>query len=168
MKFQRFILLGVITLVHCTPVSEKIPLSPRVNHVMLYVSDLNSSIEFYSRAFGLEVTNRLKSLRIEQPDGSMSSVEIDLAFLKFPGQDFVYEMAEGVVEDSIGRPSHFQHVGFDVEDIETALQMALDAGGELVSPVRLVEGNNVAAKTAFVKGPDGEFVELMQMISGEF
>ena len=76
----------------------------------------------------------------------MSSVEIDLAFLKFPGQDFVYEMGEGVVEDSNGKPSHFQHVGFDVEDIETALQRALDAGGELLSPVRLVECNSVKPK----------------------
>ena len=38
------------------------PLSPRFNHVMLTVANLDSSVAFYTRAFDLEVTQRITCL----------------------------------------------------------------------------------------------------------
>ena len=143
-------------------------LSPRFNHVMLYVSDLDTSIAFYTRAFDLEVTNRIDSLTVVEADGSEAHRPVRMAFLKFPGQEFVFELSEQAVE--AGGPSPFyQHLGVDVADIEAAATRAQAAGGRDFSGIRTVRApGGVEARNAFFRGPDGELVELMQMMAGEF
>ena len=49
------------------------PPSPRFNHVMLTVANLDSSVAFYSRAFDLEVTQRITSLTVTRPDGAAAA-----------------------------------------------------------------------------------------------
>jgi catechol 2,3-dioxygenase-like lactoylglutathione lyase family enzyme len=143
------------------------PLSPRFNHVMLTVANLDTSIAFYTTAFDLKVTQRLSSLTITRPDGSTATVDVKMAFLKFPGQDFVFELAERKVQDD-GITPVFQHVGVDVTDITAAAERVKAAGGRNFTGISQVDGQGVKAKTAFFKGPDGENVELMQMMAGEF
>jgi len=43
-----------------------------------------------------------------------------------------------------------------------------DIGAEVLVPIRLIKAEGVEAKQAFFKGPDGEPIELMEIISGEF
>ena len=143
------------------------PLSPRFNHVMLTVANLDSSVAFYTRAFDLEVTERITSLTVTRADGSTAAHEVKMAFLKFPGQDFVFELAERKVSDD-GISPVFQHVGVDVLDIDVAAERVKAAGGQGFTGIAVVEGQGVKAKTAFFKGPDGENVELMQILSGSF
>ena len=143
------------------------PLTPRFNHVMLTVANLDSSIAFYTRAFDLEVAQRISSLTVTKPDGSSAVREVKMAFLKFPGQEFVFELAERKIEDD-GITPVFQHVGVDVMDIESAAERVKAAGGQGFTGIAIVEGQGVKAKTAFFKGPDGENVELMQIMSGNF
>jgi catechol 2,3-dioxygenase-like lactoylglutathione lyase family enzyme len=161
------ILIGIVMLALLSLTSSKKD-SPRFNHVMLYVSDLEKSIQFYTTAFDLEVTNRLNSLTLERPDGTTSTVEVKMAFLKFPGQKFVYELSEQPELESPQGTALFQHVGVDVEDIDVAFKKMHEAGGEFLSSVKLVKANGVSAKNAFFRGPDGEIIELMELVSGEF
>lgn len=142
-------------------------LSPRFNHVMLTVANLDSSVAFYTSAFDLKVTQRLTTLRITRPDGTTAEREVKMAFLKFPGQEFVLELAERKVADD-GISPVFQHIGVDVTDIVSAAGRVRAAGGKDVAGIAVVEGDGVKAKTAFFKGPDNENVELMQVVSGEF
>ena len=144
-----------------------VPLSPRFNHVMLYVSNLDSSVAFYTRAFDLDVAQRITSLTVTRPDGSTAAREVKMAFLKFPGQEFVFELAEREVEDD-GISPVFQHVGVDVTDIDAAAERVKAAGGQGLNGIAIVEAQGVKTKTAFFKGPDGENVELMQILSGTF
>jgi len=144
------------------------PLQPRFNHVMLYVSDLDASIAFYTRAFDLKVAQRIDTLRVTRPDGSEMIRATRMAFLKFPGQDFVYELAERRVQDD-GTSPFFQHVGVDVADIDRAAARVQAAGGRDFSGVSTVRtSGGTVAKNGFFKGPDGELVELMQVVRGEF
>ena len=148
---------------------ENSPVSPRLNHVMLYVSDLETSVDFYTRAFDFEVSNRIKKILVLQDDGSEVTREVNMAFLKFPGQDFVYELSEQPIDSSWNnQKALFQHVGVDVEDIESAFTRVSQAGAEVVVPVRSVQADELKAKQAFFRGPDGEILELMEMIAGEF
>ncbi|MEQ8331233.1 MAG: VOC family protein [Longimicrobiales bacterium] len=143
-------------------------LSPRFNHVMLYVSDLDASIAFYTQAFDLEVTQRIDALTVVGPDGSESRATVRMAFLKFPGQEFVFELSEQEVP-AAGASAFYQHVGVDVMDIEAAAERALAAGAREYSGVRTVRTDGgVVARNAFFRGPDGELVELMEMVAGEF
>jgi catechol 2,3-dioxygenase-like lactoylglutathione lyase family enzyme len=143
------------------------PVSPRFNHVMLYVASLDSSVAFYTRAFDIDVSQRIASLTITRPDGSTATREVKMALLKFPGQDFVFELAERKVADD-GITPVFQHVGVDVKDIDAAAERVKGAGGQGFNGIAIVEAQGVRTKTAFFKGPDGENVELMQILSGTF
>lgn len=170
MKFKTtFLILPLVVILSCTHTNSHQALSPRINHVMLYVSNLENSINFYTHAFDLQVTNRLDTLIAVQPDGTEMARTVTMAFLKFPGQDFVFELSEHVADTS-SRPTAFlfQHVGVDVLSIEAAYKRAIDAGAKELVPVRKVKAKGIEAKQAFVGGPDGERIELMQIISGEF
>lgn len=145
-----------------------VPLQPRFNHVMLYVSDLDASIAFYTRAFDLTVSQRIDTLRVTRPDGSEAARAVRMALLKFPGQDFVFELAERRVQDD-GTSPFFQHVGVDVADIEAAAARVQAAGGREFSGLSTVRtSGGTTARNGFFKGPDGEMVELMQVLRGEF
>ncbi len=167
MKLFRFSCI-LILFYSCSNPEDK-PLSPRVNHVMLYVKDVDASVNFYTQAFDLQQTNKLTQLKVTKADGSELVRNIEIVFLKFPGQDFVYEIGQNSNPlDSMIRGTLFQHVGIDVSDIEAALQRAIEAGGILVAPVQTVSTKDINVKQAFLQGPDGEMIELMQMITGEF
>jgi catechol 2,3-dioxygenase-like lactoylglutathione lyase family enzyme len=134
---------------------------------MLYVSDLEASIAFYTEAFDLQVSDRLDTLTLVGEDGSETPAPVRMAFLRFPGQDFVLELSEQNVEDD-GTSPFFQHVGVDVTDIEAAAARVQRAGGRDFSGVRTVRAHDLMARNAFFLGPDGEQVELMEMVQGEF
>lgn len=144
------------------------PLTPRFNHVMLYVGDLEASIAFYTKAFDVRVTQRIDTLRVTRPDGSEATNAVRMAFLRFPGQDFVLELAERRVPNA-GPAPFYQHLGVDVADIEAAARRVQTAGGRDWSGISTVRTNRgPVARNGFFKGPDGEMVELMQLVQGEF
>jgi catechol 2,3-dioxygenase-like lactoylglutathione lyase family enzyme len=169
MTCKIYIINLLFILFSCNKTILSKAVSPRINHVMLYVSNLEKSIGFYTRAFDLQVTNRLDTLIATQPDGTVLVRPVKMAFLKFPGQDFVFELAEHSADTThIPVAFLFQHVGVDVVDIEAAFKRAREAGAPELTPIRKVSAKGIEAKQAFVGGPDGERVELMQIISGEF
>ena len=149
--------------------AREAPLSPRFNHVMLVVSNLDSSITFYTAAFDLQVAQRITELRVAGPDGTPTARPVKMALLKFPGQEFVLELAERPAPASDGPAPYYQHLGVDVRDIEAAAERVRKAGGRDPSPIQTVStsGGSVA-KNMFFRGPSGERLELMQMVSGEF
>lgn len=157
--------LAALTAFAARPTAE---LSPRFNHVMLFVSDLEASIEFYTTAFDLEVTQRLDALERVQPDGSVAVSPVRMAFLKFPGQEFVLELSEQAI--TVEGPGRFyQHLGIDVVDIEAAADRVQEAGARNFSGIREVRAPDAArVLNAFFVGPDGEQLELMQLLEGEF
>ncbi len=143
-------------------------LSPRFNHVMLYVADLDASIDFYTRAFHVRVTQRLDELTVVAADGTESQRSVRMAFLKFPGQEFVLELSEQQLAAD-GPAPFYQHLGIDVPDIEAAATRVQEAGARDFTGIQTVRATGgIVAQNAFFRGPDGEILELMQMIEGEF
>jgi hypothetical protein len=108
-------------------------------------------------------------LEITQADSTFSR-NLKIAFLKFPGQDFVFELAERPGNIKVtNQPGLFQHVGIEVKDILIAFQRVLNAGGKITTQVRKVRTNSgLEIKQAFFKGPDEEQIELLQVISGGY
>ncbi len=164
MKLLKLLLVFVIL----TSCESKQATSPRFNHVMLSVSDLEASVKFYTSGFDLQITNQLKKIEVFNDDGTTLSRDVNMAFLKFPNQNFVLELSEtpGINYES---PSPFyQHLGIDVKDIESAFKRLQDIGAKVMVPIRQVKADGVEAKQAFFYGPDGEPIELMEIISGDF
>jgi len=58
MKIKLIIIGLIITTFSCNSGSgKKELLSPRFNHIVLYVSDMETSVKFYTTAFDLKVSN---------------------------------------------------------------------------------------------------------------
>ena len=142
--------------------------SSRFNHVALEVSNIEKSIEFYSTAFGLTLTKRIKQLEKIDTDGKVTNFDVNLVFLKFPDQNFVYELSEKLKTDSLVQSPLLKHIGIDVKNIEKAFNKAVSLGAEIISPIQFDRANDIEAKQAFIRGLDGEVIELLQIISGEF
>ena len=169
MKATAFTIVSilVVAVLSFTAFTErKSALSPRFNHVMLYVSDLDASIEFYVKALNVSVTGRVNEIRRITEDGESVS-NVRMAFLKFPGQDFIFELSERTVEGATASP-HFQHLGIDVRDIESASRRFAEAGGKDFSGINHLRANDIEVKNCFFTGPDGEQIELMEVLKGEF
>lgn len=144
-------------------------LTPRFNHVMLIVSNLDSSVTFYTTAFDLHVAQRINELRVTGATGSQSARPVKMALLKFPGQEFVLELAERPAPSTTSPAPFYQHLGVDVQDIAAAAERVRRAGGRDPSAIQTVStSSGTVAKNMFFRGPSGELVELMQIVSGEF
>ena len=166
MKIFYLSLVSILMLISCQP---KAAVSPRFNHVVIQVSNMEKSVDFYTRAFDLKVTNdKLKHVVYTLEDGTKKERDINVVLLKFPNQNFVYEMSEVAEHDTDINFAIFHHVGIDVRNIKKAFDRATKAGAEVLVPIRLVQTSGIETKQAFLKGPDGEVIELMQIISGEF
>ena len=149
--------------------AKKAPLSPRFNHVNLVVSNLDSSITFYTAAFDLQVAQRITELKVTGANGTTTPRSVKMALLKFPGQEFVLEMGERPPTAPPVPPPYYQHLGVDVRDIEAAAERVRKAGGRDLTPINTVTtSTGTIAKNMFFRGPSGELVELMQIVSGEF
>tara|TARA_R110002073_G_scaffold59420_2_gene149752 strand:- start:8077 stop:8559 length:483 start_codon:yes stop_codon:yes gene_type:complete len=159
MKVFYLLLISLLMITSCEP---KEPISPRFNHVVIQVSNMEKSVNFYTNAFDLKVTNdSLKHVVYTLEDGMKKERDVNVVLLKFPNQDFVYEMSEVAEYDNSTNFDKFHHVGIDVRNIKSAFKRAVEAGAEVLVPIRLVQTNGIETKQAFLKGPDGEVIELM-------
>ncbi len=147
-------------------VAEEIP---RFNHVVLYVTDMERSIAFYSDALGLENHQRIDELTIKDKSGSQNVVPVNMILMRLPGSRFIFEMIENPsAYDSTTAHSHYQHVGIEVADIEESLNRAVSNGAMEATPIRTIYAGDIVTKTVSFKGPDGEQIEFMQMLEGDY
>jgi lactoylglutathione lyase len=120
-------------------------------HSMIRVLDEARSVDFYRRAFGLDVAQRL-----DFPD-------FTLVYLSNPETDFELELTVNK-----GRTEPYQlgdgygHLAFSVDDLD-AEHARLTAEG--LAPRKLVDfapGGEVIARFFFIADPDGYQIEVLQ------
>ena len=153
----------------CQVIAQNQQAPPAFNHLYLAVHNIDSSLKFYTKAFDLKVTDHFNQLEVTQADSSFKR-SVKIVFLKFPGQDFVFELAERVDPNDTTRQGNlFGHVGVEVKDISAAVQRGIDAGGKLAIPIRRVRtSSGLEIKQAFLRGPDGESIELAEIVAGNY
>jgi len=117
----------------------------KVLHKSFVVEDLSESTKFYEN---LGFTKRTE---FEKEDGAKASL-VRL-------NDFELELWEIRGKDSKYYPIK-DHIAFEVDSVELELQRLQDMGCEVITP--LTPGNTVKCY-AFVKAPDGQIYELVEM-----
>ncbi|MFP3920497.1 MAG: VOC family protein [Dichotomicrobium sp.] len=120
-------------------------------HMMIRVLDEARSVDFYDRAFGLKVADRLDFdnftlVYLRNPENDF---EIELTINK--GQTEPYDLGNG-----------YGHVAFAVDDLEAEHARFTEAGFEPRKIVEFAPAGEVIAKFFFVADPDGYQIEVLQ------
>ncbi|WP_299848374.1 VOC family protein [uncultured Roseovarius sp.] len=120
-------------------------------HSMIRVLDEARSLDFYSRAFGLEVADRLdfENFTLVYLSNSESTFELELTVNK--GQSEPYDLGNG-----------YGHFAVLVEDLESEHARFEEEG---LTPRKIVEfapDGKLVGKFFFVADPDGYEIEVLQ------
>ena len=123
----------------------------KVIHAMFRVLDEVRSVDFYKKAFGLDVAERLDfdSFTLVYLKNPSADFEIELTVNK--GREEPYDLGDG-----------YGHVAFCVEDLDSE-HARFEAEG--LSPRKIVEFERDGALLArffFVQDPDGYQIEVLQ------
>ena len=124
----------------------------RYLHTMLRVGDLQRSIDFYTKGFGMKELRRR-----DVPDGKYT-----LAFVGYGDEDSntVLELTYNYGTDKYDTGDAFGHLAIGVPDVAAATETLRAAGAKVTrepGPVKF--GTTVIA---FVEDPDGYKIELVQ------
>ncbi|MGI9331422.1 MAG: VOC family protein [Gammaproteobacteria bacterium] len=115
-------------------------------HTMVRVTDLDKSLDFYSKQLGL------RELRRWDDEGGRYT----LVFLAAPGDETAcIELTHNWDPEEYGEGRNFGHLAYQVEDIYATCKRLLDQGVTINRPPR-------DGRMAFIRSPDNISVELLQ------
>ena len=120
------------------------------HHLSIKVRDLNASIKFYT-ALGF-------TERFSWGEAPKRTVLLDT------GDGNYFEISQGDPEKTHG-DGIFRHIALRADDCAAALEAARAAGAEVTvetKDVTLSTNPPTPIRIAFLKGPDGELIELFQ------
>ena len=117
-------------------------------HTRMRVSDLEKTIDFYQKVFGLEVTRRHES-----PRGSK------LVFLAVPNSDEEIELTYFPGSGSVEVQEDLMHLAFEVEDMNAFADHIKSVGYEFSDGPTV---SSSGSTFAFVDAPEGYEVEIIE------
>lgn len=120
-------------------------------HAMIRVLDEARSVDFYARAFGLRVADRLDfdSFTLIYLSNDETGFELELTVNK--GRAEPYQLGDG-----------YGHIAVSVADVD-GLHARLESAG--LAPRKLVDfrnGDRLVARFFFIADPDGYQIEVIQ------
>jgi catechol 2,3-dioxygenase-like lactoylglutathione lyase family enzyme len=145
----------------------------RINHVSFVVSDIERSVEWYSRHLGLEVATRQRqdndyTRRLVGVPGAVLEVAL-LRLSKGIGNGPIVELIEYVTPkgDRLAAAVNdvgATHLAFEVDDLNSLYaELSGEPGVDFhTSPVAIEEGVNKGGWTCYLNDPDGNKLELHQ------
>jgi len=121
----------------------------KILHTCLNVSDMDRSIEFYTKQVGLQFVNRRE---IKQNNA-------EIAFLK-DSDVGALELTHWRDKKSLAEGDNFDHIAFETENIEAKVAELRSHGVTIAMEPYSLQGST--SKIAFIKDPDGNWLELIE------
>ncbi|KHT64418.1 lactoylglutathione lyase [Photobacterium gaetbulicola] len=119
-------------------------------HTMIRVSDLETSIAFYTKVLGMQVLDRFEN----------TEYRYSLVFVGYDKNGPTIELTYNWDTDSYELGTGFGHLALGVDDIYQTCDQIKAAGGNVTrEPGPMLGGTT---HIAFVKDPDGYAIELIQ------
>ncbi|MEL6897164.1 MAG: VOC family protein [Planctomycetota bacterium] len=122
-------------------------------YTILYVQDVANTLDFYTRAFGLE-----RGLLHES--GDYGELKTGTTKLAFSSLKLMRELGKSPKQPDAAAPAF--EIAFETTEVAGALQRAIDAGAELVQPVEQMPWGQ---ETAYVRDRDGFLVEICSPVN---
>ncbi|UCH03164.1 MAG: VOC family protein [Candidatus Bathyarchaeota archaeon] len=130
-------------------------------YVGIRVTDLQKSIEFYTKLLGMKVTNRRKFVHwdgeIVNLESENGNVYLELNYYE-PGSRFDTEYLVGEGLD---------HLAFTVENLDQTLEEARSLGYPIVLELKDESFNIQGNRWAYVEDPNGIWIELFTPSSAD-
>jgi lactoylglutathione lyase len=123
----------------------------RILHTMLRVTDLQQSIDFYTRILGMKLLRQK-----DYPEGRFT-----LAFLGYGPEEehSALELTHNWDQDSYDLGNAYGHIAVEVDNVYAACNDIKANGGEVVREAGpMKHGSTILA---FAKDPDGYMIELL-------
>ena len=133
----------------------------RLDHVAMRVVDLDSTIEFYQKAFNFELKTRWETMTLGSGEDA-KTVDMHGAMLQDDNGGIIEIFGDGDANQRQPFQQPINHFGLKVSNINATYNQALQAGAMAVTPPTEVSAQGMSATIAFVLGPDGERIELIQ------
>ncbi|MDI7276317.1 MAG: VOC family protein [Anaerolineae bacterium] len=125
----------------------------KVEHAGIHVRDLDRSIRFYTEVLGLRLRKRVRL-----------NETTELAFLPLGESEIELICKSG--EYTFAREGIVNHLAFRVDDVAGMLDHLRRHEVELIHE-QPVSPENLGARIAFFRGPDGEKLELFEAAEEE-
>ena len=120
-------------------------------HMMIRVFDENKSVDFYRKAFGLEVADRF------------DFDSFTLVYLRNPENDFEIELTVNKDQDApYTHGDGYGHVAFAVDDLDAEHERVKALGLEARDIVEFNRDGSLMARFFFMQDPDGYKIEVLQ------
>lgn len=120
-------------------------------HSMIRVLDEKRSVEFYGKAFGLDVADRLERETFTLVYLSNAEGEFELELTINAGRDVPYALGEG-----------YGHLAFSVSDLDSEHARFTELGLAPGKISEFVVNDALYARFFFVTDPDGYKIEVLQ------
>ena len=121
----------------------------RLLHTSVTVKDMDQSIAFYTKHFGMELVSRR-----EIPQNNA-----EIAFLGLKGTDHRIELTWWKDKKDYAEGDQLDHLAFGTADVKEEVEKLRKAGVEIAEPYSLGPGSS---EIAFVNDPNGIWLELIQ------
>lgn len=129
----------------------------KLGYTIIYVADVEASIAFFERAFGLV-------RRFVVPSGDYGELETGATALGFARHDLA---RDSVGRDYLAAADSPLPLGLEIalvtDDVAAAVERAVAAGAE---PINAPKTKPWGQTVAYVRAPDGMLVELCSPVSG--
>ena len=124
-------------------------MSFRFHHVHIICSDLEKMIHFFTEPLGAKLMERKK---FGGADGATLDLKGTHIYLRIAREN------DNLIKDPSAATYGYNHIGFEVDDIETTYQELSKRGYVFSLPPKNIGGHSIA----FLKGPDNISIELLQ------
>lgn len=144
------------------------------HHANINVSDLDRTLDFYTRVLGLKVVDETEFAGDEFTQGTgLSGAKIRAAFLEAPNSSTILEVFQYVAPDSRPIPQNASpndigvgHICFQVDDIDQSYEKLSKRGIKFVSPPVTISKEHpkgAGARFCYFHDPDGILIEILQL-----
>jgi catechol 2,3-dioxygenase-like lactoylglutathione lyase family enzyme len=129
----------------------------RFGYTIVYVPEVQTALDFYTRAFGFEQ-------RFVSPDGSYGELDTGTTTLSFASEALGdSHFAHGFLRHSLANPPFGTELAFTTPDVDATVTAALDAGAQLLVAA---ETKDWGQTVAWVRDPNGVLIEICTPIEG--
>lgn len=120
-------------------------------HTMIRVLDEDKSVSFYSRAFGLDIAERIdfESFTLVYLRNAETDFEVELTINK--GRTEPYDLGDG-----------YGHLAVSVDDLDAEYARFQQLGFKVGRLVDFKNGDQPVGRFFFVEDPDGYKIEVLQ------